>query len=50
VVRAPIRPANSSRIVAAAPVDDGVMFLDAEVVQAEVVLPAASDNDIMFIQ
>jgi ubiquitin-protein ligase len=40
VVRAPVRPAAD---------DGGVIFLDAEVVQAEVVRPA-SDSDIMFIQ
>lgn len=32
------------------PDDGGVIFLDAEVVQAEVVRPAAGDADIMFIQ
>ena len=30
--------------------DGGVIFLDAEVVQAEIVRPAASDAEIMFIQ
>lgn len=54
VVRTPpVRPAAPARAVAvpvAAPVDDGVMFLDAEVVEAQVVRPAASDNDILFIQ
>lgn len=40
-VRAAVRPV---------PDDGGVIFLDAEVVQAEMVRPAAGDSDIMFIQ
>jgi ubiquitin-protein ligase len=50
VVRTPpIRPAVPARAVVAAPEEDGVMFLDAEVVEAQVVRPT-SDNDILFIQ
>jgi ubiquitin-protein ligase len=50
VVRPPIRPAVPARAAAATvPADDGVMFLDAEVVEAQVVRPA-SDGEIMFIQ
>jgi ubiquitin-protein ligase len=52
VVRTPIRPTAPVRVAVAAttPVDDGVTFLDAEVVDAQVARPATSDNDILFIQ
>jgi hypothetical protein len=53
VVRTPVRPATPARfpvVAATAPVDDGVTFLDAEVVEAQAIRPAASDNDILFIQ
>jgi hypothetical protein len=50
VVRTPLRPAVPARAaVATTPADDGVMFLDAEVVEAQVVRPA-NDGDILFIQ
>jgi ubiquitin-protein ligase len=50
VVRPPLRPVAASRAVAVAtPADEGVMFLDAEVVEAQVVRPA-NDGDILFIQ
>ncbi len=51
VVRAPIRPANANaRAVVPAADDGGVIFLDNDVVEAEMVRPATNDSDIMFIQ
>ena len=48
VVRAPVRPAIARRVDEAE--DSGVTFLDSGVVEAEIVRPAATDSDIMFIQ
>ncbi|WP_425617196.1 ubiquitin-conjugating enzyme E2 [Anatilimnocola sp. NA78] len=48
VIRPPVRPAVARRVDEAE--DSGVTFLDSGVVNAEIVSPATTDSDIMFIQ
>ncbi|QDU25494.1 Ubiquitin-conjugating enzyme [Anatilimnocola aggregata] len=49
VIRPPVRPAATIARRANEAEESGVMFLD-DAIEAEIVRPAASDSDIMFIQ